>query len=126
MSTRCFFQKNDSYIALKKVKSTIGEIDAEKRSRWISEVSIMKKLDHINVVSAFETPSGIERLIGGDMGLPVLCMEYCSGGSLRKVCAAEMSIHHGSPTRCSNSGFVTKGRGRGNKTVNSMQWPSLF
>ncbi|XP_064639007.1 inhibitor of nuclear factor kappa-B kinase subunit alpha-like isoform X2 [Lineus longissimus] len=77
-------EKNNRSLALKKVKSSLGEIDTEKKARWISEVSIMKKLEHVNVVTAYEMPPGIDHLVG-DMTLPVLCMEYCSGGSLRKV-----------------------------------------
>lgn len=41
------------------------------------------RLDHVNVVAAREVPEGMQRLTTND--LPLLAMEYCQGGDLRKV-----------------------------------------
>lgn len=43
------------------------------------------RLDHVNVVAAREVPEGMQKLVGIN-DLPLLAMEYCQGGDLRKVC----------------------------------------
>ncbi|CAG5924640.1 unnamed protein product [Menidia menidia] len=43
----------------------------------------MKRLDHINVVAAREVPEGMQKMIAIN-DLPLLAMEYCQGGDLRK------------------------------------------
>lgn len=52
------------------------------KQRWSLEVSIMKKLDHSNVIGARDVPPELD--VGPDE-LPLLAMEYCAGGDLRKV-----------------------------------------
>lgn len=42
----------------------------------------MKRLDHPNLVSARDVPSPLDVK---DDELPLLAMEFCSGGDLRKV-----------------------------------------
>lgn len=42
----------------------------------------MKKLDHPNVIKALEVP---KKLDVGPNDMPLLAMEYCQGGDLRKV-----------------------------------------
>ena len=42
------------------------------------------RLDHVNVVAAREVPEGLQRALGVN-DLPLLSMEYCQGGDLRKV-----------------------------------------
>lgn len=42
----------------------------------------MKKLDHSNVIGARDVPPELD--VGPDE-LPLLAMEYCAGGDLRKV-----------------------------------------
>lgn len=42
------------------------------------------RLDHVNVVAAREVPEGMEKLVATN-DLPLLAMEYCQGGDLRKV-----------------------------------------
>lgn len=43
-----------------------------------------RRLDHVNVVAAREVPEGMEKLVATN-DLPLLAMEYCQGGDLRKV-----------------------------------------
>jgi len=52
------------------------------RQRWTLEVDIMKRLDHPNVIAARQVPPPLDVL---ESELPLLAMEYCSGGDLRKV-----------------------------------------
>ena len=42
------------------------------------------RLDHVNVVAAREVPEEMHELVATN-GLPLLAMEYCQGGDLRKV-----------------------------------------
>uniref|UniRef100_A0A8C4KAN3 Inhibitor of nuclear factor kappa-B kinase subunit alpha n=1 Tax=Dromaius novaehollandiae TaxID=8790 RepID=A0A8C4KAN3_DRONO len=46
------------------------------------EIDIMKKLNHPNVVKACEVPEEMNFLVND---VPLLAMEYCSGGDLRKL-----------------------------------------
>ncbi|KAF2365010.1 Protein kinase domain [Trinorchestia longiramus] len=57
-------------------------LSPEHRERWQKEVQIMLRLDHPCVVSCFPVPRELE---GGPGDLPMLCMEYCSGGDLRRL-----------------------------------------
>ncbi|XP_047740933.1 inhibitor of nuclear factor kappa-B kinase subunit beta [Hyalella azteca] len=57
-------------------------LSPEHKERWQKEVQIMLRLEHPCVVSCFPVPSELE---GGPGDLPILCMEYCSGGDLRKL-----------------------------------------
>lgn len=41
------------------------------------------RLNHPNVVAARDVPEGMQKLAPND--LPLLAMEYCQGGDLRKV-----------------------------------------
>lgn len=52
------------------------------RQRWELEVQIMQRLDHENVIAALEVPGPLDVQ---KHELPLLAMEYCSGGDLRKV-----------------------------------------
>lgn len=42
------------------------------------------RLDHVNVVAAREVPEGMQKMVATN-DLPLLAMEYCQGGDLRKV-----------------------------------------
>lgn len=42
----------------------------------------MNRLDHSAVVKCFQVPNELQ---GPEGELPMLCMEYCTGGDLRKV-----------------------------------------
>uniref|UniRef100_A0A8C5R0G1 IkappaB kinase n=1 Tax=Leptobrachium leishanense TaxID=445787 RepID=A0A8C5R0G1_9ANUR len=64
------------------IKQCRQELSLKNRERWCLEIQIMKKLNHKNVVSAREVPEGLQKLAPND--LPLLAMEYCEGGDLRK------------------------------------------
>lgn len=50
---------------------------------WLADLCILR-LDHVNVVAAREVPKEMHKLVGTN-DLPLLAMEYCQGGDLRKV-----------------------------------------
>ncbi|KAL4239867.1 hypothetical protein ACF0H5_000667 [Mactra antiquata] len=58
------------------------EMTEKHRERWQLEVEIMGRLDHENIISAMQVPPHID--VSRDQ-LPLLAMEYCSEGDLRKV-----------------------------------------
>ncbi|XP_020777102.2 inhibitor of nuclear factor kappa-B kinase subunit alpha-like isoform X1 [Boleophthalmus pectinirostris] len=59
------------------------DLNAKNKDRWSREIQIMKRLSHVNVVEAREVPKELLSIAIND--LPVLAMEYCSRGDLRKV-----------------------------------------
>uniref|UniRef100_A0A8C3AMM2 Inhibitor of nuclear factor kappa-B kinase subunit alpha n=1 Tax=Cyclopterus lumpus TaxID=8103 RepID=A0A8C3AMM2_CYCLU len=59
------------------------ELNSKNKDRWAREIQIMKKLNHVNVVQAREIPEELSSIALND--LPLLAMEYCSRGDLRKV-----------------------------------------
>ncbi|KAF7652538.1 hypothetical protein LDENG_00094990 [Lucifuga dentata] len=59
------------------------ELNSKNKVRWSREIQIMKKLDHGNVVRAREVPEEMTSIALND--LPLLAMEYCTRGDLRKV-----------------------------------------
>ncbi|KAM3606237.1 uncharacterized protein V6R79_013243 [Siganus canaliculatus] len=59
------------------------ELNPKNKDRWSREIQIMKKLNHVNVVQARELPDELSSIALND--LPLLAMEYCSRGDLRKV-----------------------------------------
>uniref|UniRef100_A0A4W4HGN5 Inhibitor of nuclear factor kappa-B kinase subunit alpha n=1 Tax=Electrophorus electricus TaxID=8005 RepID=A0A4W4HGN5_ELEEL len=59
------------------------ELNAKNKDRWSREIQIMKKLNHINVVTARDVPEEMKHIALND--LPLLAMEYCSRGDLRKL-----------------------------------------
>ncbi|TRY99580.1 hypothetical protein DNTS_032889 [Danionella cerebrum] len=59
------------------------ELNAKNKDRWSREIQIMKKLKHLNVVTAKEVPEEMMHIALND--LPLLAMEYCSKGDLRKL-----------------------------------------
>lgn len=61
----------------------------KNRHRWQMEVDIMKRLHHDNVVVALEVPPELN--VSKDE-LPLLAMEYCSRGDLRKVCCFQLHL----------------------------------
>lgn len=63
------------------IKSCRLELSTKNRERWCHEIQIMKKLNHANVVKACDVPEELNFLIND---VPLLAMEYCSGGDLRK------------------------------------------
>uniref|UniRef100_A0A8C1XEY8 Inhibitor of nuclear factor kappa-B kinase subunit alpha n=1 Tax=Cyprinus carpio TaxID=7962 RepID=A0A8C1XEY8_CYPCA len=59
------------------------ELNAKNKDRWSREIQIMKKLKHLNVVTAKDVPEEMMHIALND--LPLLAMEYCSKGDLRKL-----------------------------------------
>ncbi|XP_029031829.1 inhibitor of nuclear factor kappa-B kinase subunit alpha-like [Betta splendens] len=59
------------------------ELNSKNKDRWSREIQIMKKLNHLNVVQARDVPEELSSIALND--LPLLAMEFCSRGDLRKV-----------------------------------------
>uniref|UniRef100_A0A672NM18 Inhibitor of nuclear factor kappa-B kinase subunit alpha n=1 Tax=Sinocyclocheilus grahami TaxID=75366 RepID=A0A672NM18_SINGR len=59
------------------------ELNAKNKVRWSREIQIMKKMKHLNVVTAKDVPEEMMHIALND--LPLLAMEYCSKGDLRKL-----------------------------------------
>ncbi|KAM4616407.1 inhibitor of nuclear factor kappa-B kinase subunit beta [Polymixia lowei] len=78
--TRWQNKDTEEQIAIKQCRQELSERNKE---RWCLEIQIMKRLDHVNVVAAREVPEGMQRLVATN-DLPLLAMEYCQGGDLRK------------------------------------------
>nr|QNL15279.1 inhibitor of nuclear factor kappa-B kinase subunit alpha [Littorina littorea] len=74
-------EETGDHLALKKCRLQ-NEMTPKHRHRWQLEVDIMRRLQHDNVVMALEVP---EELRGPTNELPLLAMEYCSKGDLRKA-----------------------------------------
>ncbi|XP_072347733.1 inhibitor of nuclear factor kappa-B kinase subunit alpha [Scyliorhinus torazame] len=65
------------------VKACRLELSARNKERWCHEIQIMKKLNNPNVVTACEVPEEMQDIAFNDV--PLLVMEYCTGGDLRKI-----------------------------------------
>ncbi|XP_053730954.1 inhibitor of nuclear factor kappa-B kinase subunit alpha-like [Synchiropus splendidus] len=70
----------NSKIAVKLCRLDLNSVN---KDRWSREIQIMQKLKHVNVVQATEVPEELNSIALND--LPLLAMEYCSKGDLRKV-----------------------------------------
>ncbi|XP_015275407.1 PREDICTED: inhibitor of nuclear factor kappa-B kinase subunit alpha [Gekko japonicus] len=64
------------------IKSCRLELSMKNKDRWCHEIQIMKKLNHPNVVKACDVPEEMNFLVND---VPLLAMQYCSGGDLRKL-----------------------------------------
>ncbi|XP_042313530.1 inhibitor of nuclear factor kappa-B kinase subunit alpha isoform X2 [Sceloporus undulatus] len=64
------------------IKSCRLELSVKNKDRWCHEIEIMKKLNHPNIVKACEVPEEMNFLVND---VPLLAMEYCSKGDLRKI-----------------------------------------
>ncbi|RZB39967.1 inhibitor of nuclear factor kappa-B kinase subunit beta-like [Asbolus verrucosus] len=81
-------KKSDDYIAIKKCKfKTNNHITDKQRKRWENEVNIMKTLNCNNIVSFKPLPKHLETVLlkYNPTKLPLLSMEYCTKGNLRRV-----------------------------------------
>uniref|UniRef100_A0A8C9YEP6 IkappaB kinase n=1 Tax=Sander lucioperca TaxID=283035 RepID=A0A8C9YEP6_SANLU len=78
--TRWQNKDTEEQIAIKQCRQELSERNKE---RWCLEIQIMKRLDHVNVVAAREVPEGMQKTMTTN-DLPLLAMEYCQGGDLRK------------------------------------------
>lgn len=77
--------KSNQRIAIKQIRwANDPSMTKKHRQRWTQEVDIMKRLNHPNVVSAVDLPEELESKHRNE-GWPILAMEYCTGGDLRKV-----------------------------------------
>uniref|UniRef100_A0A665X6Q0 IkappaB kinase n=1 Tax=Echeneis naucrates TaxID=173247 RepID=A0A665X6Q0_ECHNA len=85
--TRWQNKDTNEQIAIKQCRQELSERNKE---RWCLEIQIMRRLDHVNVVAAREVPDGMQRSVATN-DLPLLAMEYCQGGDLRKVEACDIS-----------------------------------
>ncbi|XP_012579353.1 PREDICTED: inhibitor of nuclear factor kappa-B kinase subunit alpha isoform X3 [Condylura cristata] len=77
----CLYQHRELDVKIA-IKSCRLELSTKNRERWCHEIQIMKKLNHENVVKACDVPEELNFLIND---VPLLAMEYCSGGDLRKL-----------------------------------------
>ncbi|KAH0624386.1 hypothetical protein JD844_031792 [Phrynosoma platyrhinos] len=64
------------------IKSCRLELSVKNKDRWCHEIEIMKRLNHPNIVKACEVPEEMNFLVND---VPLLAMEYCSKGDLRKL-----------------------------------------
>ncbi|KAI3372683.1 hypothetical protein L3Q82_023148, partial [Scortum barcoo] len=78
--TRWQNKDTEEQIAIKQCRQELSE---RNKGRWSLEIQIMRRLDHVNVVAAREVPEGMQKLVA-TIDLPLLAMEYCQGGDLRK------------------------------------------
>ncbi|CAD1474987.1 unnamed protein product, partial [Heterotrigona itama] len=69
-------------IAIKICKRDIRQLKETQRKRWIHEIQIMKRLKHPNIVKGLELPF---KHPDDKIDLPLLCMEFCRKGDLRKI-----------------------------------------
>ncbi|XP_060588083.1 inhibitor of nuclear factor kappa-B kinase subunit alpha-like [Ruditapes philippinarum] len=74
-------EETDEKIALKRCRLQ-NEMTEKHKQRWILEIQIMQKLQHENVISAMDVPTILDVMPNE---LPLLAMEYCSGGDLRRI-----------------------------------------
>ncbi|XP_064389970.1 inhibitor of nuclear factor kappa-B kinase subunit beta-like [Halichondria panicea] len=58
-------------------------ISRESFDRWMQEMEIIKRLDHVNIVKAQSPPEGLYYRPQGNV--PCIYMEFCGGGDLRQV-----------------------------------------
>nr|XP_021326646.1 inhibitor of nuclear factor kappa-B kinase subunit beta-like [Danio rerio] len=80
MSLCVCVQETSIQIAIKQCRQ---ELSVKNKGRWSLEIQIMKRLTHMNVVAARDVPEELQKLATND--LPLLAMEFCQGGDLRKV-----------------------------------------
>ena len=75
-------QMTGVYIAVKQCRQG-DELNEKNKSRWSLECQIMLQLHHPNIVRGLPLPEELSVLASGN--LPVLAMEFCELGDLRKV-----------------------------------------
>ncbi|XP_046829941.1 inhibitor of nuclear factor kappa-B kinase subunit alpha-like isoform X2 [Vespa crabro] len=79
---KLWVHKSTGQKLVKQCKWNDTQLTAIQKERWTREVEIMKRLTHPNIVKAIHIPF---ELLDKDKSMPVLCMEYCTMGDLRKV-----------------------------------------
>ncbi|XP_015188074.1 PREDICTED: inhibitor of nuclear factor kappa-B kinase subunit alpha-like isoform X2 [Polistes dominula] len=83
MGSERYWSKTGYYLllAIKQCKWDDTQLTAIQKIRWTREVEIMKRFNHPNIVKTMPIPFKLDK----DNSMPVLCMEYCTMGDLRKV-----------------------------------------
>lgn len=76
------YVQNGKKLAIKKCKWNYSHLTPMQQKRWVNEVDIMKRLRHPNIVKTESVPFKLPNV---EENLPVLCMEYCKKGDLRKI-----------------------------------------
>ncbi|EFN80550.1 Inhibitor of nuclear factor kappa-B kinase subunit beta [Harpegnathos saltator] len=74
--------QSNKKLAIKKCKSSYTQLTPVQQKRWAIEVDIMGRLKHPNIVKTGYLPFKFPNV---ENSLPVLCMEYCRKGDLRKI-----------------------------------------
>ncbi|KAK7002585.1 inhibitor of nuclear factor kappa-B kinase subunit alpha [Biomphalaria glabrata] len=74
-------EKTEEKIAIKTCRHK-DDLPDKTSDRWRMEVYIMSRLNHDNVIRSVKLP---QQLMPRSGELPILAMEYCEGGDLRKV-----------------------------------------
>ena len=77
-----WIHKSGKKLAIKICKREVAQLKEAQRKRWINEVQIMKRLKHPNIVKGLNLPF---KHPDDKVDLPLLCMEFCRKGDLRKV-----------------------------------------
>lgn len=79
-------KRTDEKLAIKICKWG-DELSDKHKERWTKEVDMLQNCNNPNIVGTKELPeefvSGLARV--NPSQLPILCMEYCSGGDLRQA-----------------------------------------
>lgn len=79
-------KRTDEKLAIKTCKWG-DELTEKHKERWSKEVEMLQSCRNPNIVGTKELPPefvvGLKR--ANPSGLPILCMEYCSGGDLRQL-----------------------------------------
>ncbi|XP_039310188.1 inhibitor of nuclear factor kappa-B kinase subunit alpha isoform X2 [Solenopsis invicta] len=75
-------EQTSKKIAIKKCKWNYSELTPVQQKRWANEVEIMKHLKHPNIVKTGCVPFQLPNI---EKNQPILCMEYCRKGDLRKI-----------------------------------------
>lgn len=79
-------KRTDEKLAIKTCKWG-DELTAKHKERWSKEVEMLQNCDNTNIVGTKELPNEfVTGLAPANLAkLPILCMEYCSGGDLRQL-----------------------------------------
>ncbi|XP_060527597.1 inhibitor of nuclear factor kappa-B kinase subunit beta-like isoform X2 [Cylas formicarius] len=74
-------------VAIKKCKfQTASALSDKQKERWHKEVDFMKSINHLNIIKFKSLPHDLETILlkYNPTRLPLLSMEYCTKGNLRR------------------------------------------
>ncbi|XP_050295531.1 probable serine/threonine-protein kinase DDB_G0286841 isoform X1 [Anthonomus grandis grandis] len=80
-------KNNEDFIAVKMCKfQKCDSLTTKQRDRWCQEVDFLKSICHPNIVGAKHLDPVLNSFLNkfNPSKLPLLCMEYCKNGNLRK------------------------------------------